>query len=85
MVAQNEIWTPTSDMESIAEDFRKETEEMLKKVALENNCDVDELKFSVNSVGIVNIQRMTPFEMVEREQKRREQKRIKDIRNRRNA
>ncbi|KKL63464.1 hypothetical protein LCGC14_2174810, partial [marine sediment metagenome] len=70
----NEIWTPTSDMESLAEDFRKETEAMLKKVALENGCDVDELKFSVNGLGVVNIQRMTPFEMVEREEDRRKQK-----------
>ncbi len=82
MVARNEIWIPTSDTESLADEFRKETETMLKKVALENNCSVDELKFSVNNVGVVNIQRMTPFEMVERERERRERKRIDAIRRR---
>ena len=47
---------------------------MLKKAALENDCDVEELKFIVNDLGIVNIQGMWPDEV---EEVRKEEKRLK--------
>ncbi len=80
MVRPNEIWTPASDIESIGEEFRKETETMLKKAALENNVDVETLKFNVNNNGIVNIQSMTEDEMKEAEEKRKRDKFRKQLR-----
>ena len=79
MVAQNKIWTPASETENLAEAFKKETEFMLKKAALENNCDVEELKFSVNNVGMVNIQRMTEREMKDAELERQQEKQRKKL------
>ena len=77
MVAK--IWTPGDEAASIAEEFRKEVGDMLKKVALENDCDVNELKFTVNSLGIVNIQSMDPEEIRLREAERDKQKMRKII------
>ncbi len=77
MVAK--VWTPASEIEDLGEAFRAETVGMLKKVAFENNCDVNELKFSVNNLGVVNIQRMTPQEMIDRASQRIVQKRIVSI------
>ncbi len=77
MVAK--IWTPTSTQENLAEDFRQETQTMLKKVALENKCNVEELKFSVNNAGIVNIQRMTLEEMQEQYEHELMAKKIRKI------
>ena len=71
MVRPAKIWTPASDVTSIGEEFRKETGTMLKKVALENNVDVETLKFTVSSNGVVNIQSMTEDEMKEAEEKRK--------------
>lgn len=70
MVAKTKIWTPASEVGSLGEEFRKETETMLKKVALENNIDVETLKFNVSSNGVVNIQSMTIEEMNEMEERR---------------
>jgi hypothetical protein len=74
VVRPAKIWTPASEVGSLGEDFREETVAMLKKVALENNVDVETLKFSVNCNGIVNIQSMTEEEMNEMELRRRKQK-----------
>ena len=84
MVAKNEIWTPESET-NFGEEFRQELIGMMKKVALENKCNVEELKFSVNNTGMVNIQRMTPDEMIDRESKRIIKKQVKAIRKARNA
>ena len=78
MIARNEIWTPASEI-SLGEEFRQETMEMLKKVASDNKCNVEELKFSVNNLGVVNIQRMTSDEMLEMESKRIVEKEVKKI------
>ena len=80
MVRPAKIWTPASDVESIGEEFRAETETMLKKAALENNVDVETLKFTVSGDGIVNIQSMTEDEMNEAEEKRKRDKFRKKLR-----
>ncbi len=67
---RGKIWTPGSDVADIAEAFREETQFMLKKIALENNCSVEELKFNVSSNGMINVQRMTEDEMKEAEANR---------------
>ncbi len=63
-IVKPKVYTGKSQMEEFAEDFRNETKMMLKKIALENNCDVDELKFTVDNQGVVNVQRMTPEEKI---------------------
>lgn len=77
MVAK--IWTSESEA-NLGEDFRQETKCMMEKVALEHNCNVEELKFTVDNTGVVNIQRMTPQEILNRESKRIVDKMIKQIR-----
>ena len=67
-------------MEEFAEDFRNETKMMLKKIAFENNCDVDELKFTVDNQGVVNVQRMTPEEMISMNIQQSAEKRMNTIR-----
>ena len=63
------IWTPSSDVESLQAEFREEITAMLKKVSVEHNVPVEELKFTANSAGIINIQRMTPEEILEEQAK----------------
>ena len=75
MVTRNEILTPTD----IGEEFRKETQDMMKKIAFENNCSVEELKFRVDSNGIVNIQKMSIKEVEEAEDKRQKAKLAKQL------
>ncbi len=85
MVKATDIWTPSSNVENLADEFRQETEMMLKKVAHDNNCNVEELKFNVNSNGMVNIRRMTGEEMVEMSAQEAEDNRIREIKKSRKA
>ena len=73
------IWTPQSKTD-LGEEFRTEVRFMMEKVATEHNCNVEELKFSINNLGVGNIQRMTPEEMLKREADRIIEKRVKAIR-----
>lgn len=73
------LWKPESETD-LGEEFRQEIRYMMEKVAFEHNCNIEELKFSVNNMGIVNIQRMTPEEMLERESARIIKKQVKAIR-----
>ncbi len=56
--------------EQLCEDFKQEVSDMMKKAALENHCDVEDLKFTVNNAGIVNIRSKTAEDKVEEEKKR---------------
>jgi len=76
---KNNLWTPQSSI-NLGEDFRKEILSMLKKVAGENKCNVEELKFRVDNTGTVNIRKMSPAEMAEREADRIIKKRMKAVR-----
>lgn len=69
----------TGEPEDLAEEFRKETETMMKKVALENNVPVEELKINFDNFGVANIQRMEPDEMKAREIQRKQDKLRKQI------
>lgn len=60
----------TTAKEQIAEDFKQEVAKMMKKVALDNNCDVEDLKFTVNNMGAVNIRSKTAEDIKEEEKKR---------------
>ena len=74
------IYTGRSQMEEFAEDFRYETMAMLKKVAFENNIPVEQLRFTVDNMGVVNIQSMTEEEMIEMDSQRIVENKIKTIR-----
>lgn len=73
------IYTGKTQSEELAEDFKLEITGMLKQVAKDYHCNVEELKYTVNNVGVVNIQRMTPEEMVEMENRRQHNKRVNVI------
>jgi len=60
----------TTAKEQLCEDFKQETMEMMKQVALEHNCDVEDLKFTVNNLGVVNIRRKTADDILEEAKKR---------------
>ncbi len=53
--------------QELSEDFKKEISDMMKQVAHEHNCNVEDLKFSVNSLGVVNIRSLTVEEIIERD------------------
>ncbi len=76
---RRKVYTGKCQMQGFAEDFRAEITDMLKKVAKEHHCNVEELKYTVNNVGVVNIQRMTPEEMVEKEEQRQRDKKVNVI------
>ncbi len=73
-IVKPKLYTGKTCVEETGEELRAEITDMLKQVALEHHCDVEELKYTINNVGIVNIQRMTPQEMIDREAKRQTDK-----------
>lgn len=79
-IVKPKVYTGMSQMEEFAEDFRKETRMMLEKVAFENNIPVEQLKFTVDSTGVVNIQSMTEEEMIEMDAQRIVEKKISAVR-----
>lgn len=70
MVLQAKIYTGKTCVEETGEELRAEIIDMLKQVAYDHKCDVEELKYTIDNMGIVNIQRMTSQEMIDREAKR---------------
>ncbi len=81
-IVEPKIYTGLSQMEEFAEDFRNETKDMLKKIALENKIPVEELKFTVDSQSVVNVQQMTFEEMNGMEKQRTIEKKVSIIRER---
>lgn len=66
-IVKDKLYTGRTKAEELSDDFKKEITTMLKRVAHDNHCDVDDLKFTVNAVGIVNIRSLTPEEVLERD------------------
>ncbi len=64
---RRKIFTGKIDAEQLADDFKNETVDMLKNVAREHNCNVEDLKFTVNNIGVVNIRNLKPEELFERD------------------
>ena len=79
-IIKSKIYTGLSQAEEFAEDFRKELKGMLEQVAKDHKCNVEDLKFTVNNMGVVNIQNITPDERDKMEQKRLNKKMINTIR-----
>ena len=74
IIVKPKIYTGKTCVEETGEELRAEIIDMLKQVAHEHKCDVEELKYTVNNMGVVNIQRMTPQEMIDMEAKRQTDK-----------
>ena len=81
-IVKHKIYTGMSQAEEFAEDFREELRGMLEQVAKDNRCNVEDLKFTVNNLGVVNIQNMTMEERYEMEQNRVLKKQVNIIRKR---
>ena len=79
IVKAPKIFTGKTQSEELADDFKAETKMMLEKAALENGCDVEDLKFSVNNAGIVNIRSITPEERDNMESERVKKNRINKL------
>ena len=77
MVAK--IWTPASETATLADEFKQELTHMMKKAALDMGCNVEELKWRADNLGIVEIQRMDADEMLEMQAQDAEAKRIREI------
>ena len=61
------LYTGKTYAQELSDDFKKEISDMMKKVAHEHNCNVEDLKFSVNSLGVVNIRSLTIEERLKRD------------------
>ncbi|KKM79833.1 hypothetical protein LCGC14_1345940 [marine sediment metagenome] len=74
-IVKHKIYTDMSQAEEFAEDFKNELRGMLEQVAKDYKCNVEDLKFTVNNLGVVNIQSMTPLErnMIEAERQHKKQ------------
>lgn len=59
------ILTNETPVEELKRKFSDEVRDMMKAAALELNCNVEELKYRVNNAGIVEIELMTPDELIE--------------------
>lgn len=64
------LYTGKTCVEETGEELRAEIAAMMKQVAFEHKCNVEELKYTVNNAGVINIRRMTSQEMIDRETKR---------------
>lgn len=60
----------TTPQEQLCEDFKQEVAEMMKQVAKDNHCDVEDLKFTVNSIGVVNIRSKTVEDKAKEQEER---------------
>lgn len=72
--------TPT---EELNRKLAEERVEMSKAAALEFGCNVEEIKFRINSAGIYEFARMTPQEMIDLtalEQSQKREARIRQVR-----
>ena len=83
MVAINKIYKGESPVEEIQQAFKGEVKAILKNAALRMKCTVEQLKYRFDNLGRVEVQKMTPEEMVEEQKEQEKQKRITVIRNRR--
>ena len=66
-IVKNKLFTGKTKAQELSDDFRKEISEKLKQAAHDNHCNVEDLKFSVNNIGVVNIRSLTPEEIFERD------------------
>ena len=73
------IITNETPVEELQRDFTVELTEMMKKAALIMGCDVHELRYRCDNMGVVEINRMTPNQIIEAQAADDMAKRIRDI------
>lgn len=78
-VKKQRIITGEAPVEELQRKFSEEVRALLKKVAFEHKCSVNELKWNVNNAGIINVQKMSADEMIEAQAQDTQAERIRDI------
>ena len=73
--------TPLSELQNA---FKEEIKVILEDAALKMKCSIEQLKYRFDSLGQVEVQKMTIEEMVDKRQEDEQRKRVAVIRNRRN-
>ena len=72
----------TGQPEDVAEEFKDEVKGFLEDAAIKLGCNVEELKYRVNNVGIVEVERMDGHEIAQMEADRIHKKNIDIIKKR---
>ena len=73
------IYTGETPVEELQRSFTDEVREMGKKAALALKCNTEQLKWRVNSIGLVEFNVMTADEQIELTCQEQESKRVRDI------
>ncbi len=84
MVARVKIYKGESPVEEIHQALKEEMKDIIKDAALRLGCPVEQLKFRFDNLGRIEVMKMEPEEIVEKQKEHEKQKRIAVIRNRRN-
>jgi hypothetical protein len=64
-VKRKRIITGETPVQELQRKFKEEVTTMMKKAAIELNCNVEELKYRVSNIGLVEIERMGAQEMID--------------------
>ena len=78
-VKRQRIGTGEAPVQELQRRFSEELQGKMKEAALKIGCNVEELAYRVNNVGIVEIRRMTGDEILDAQAQDAEAKRIRDI------
>ena len=84
MVARVKIYKGETPLGELQNAFKDEIKGILENAALKMGCNIEQLKYRFDSLGQVEVQKMTIEEMVEKHQEDEQRKRMAVIRNRRN-
>ncbi len=84
MVARVKIYKGESPVEEIQQAFKEEMKDIMKNAALRLKCPVEQLKCRFDNLGRVEVMKMTPKEIIEKQKEHENKKRVSIIRNRRN-
>ena len=84
MVARTKIYKGETPLGELQQAFREEIQGILENAALKMECNIEQLKYRFDSLGRVEVQKMTIEEMVEKQKEDQERKKVAIIRNRRN-
>ena len=75
------IFKGETPLEELQQAFTDELTGIMKDAAIRLKCNPEQLKYRVDSLGVVEVVKMDPVEMNDMENQRLEDKRKRDIRN----
>jgi len=84
VVARTEIYKGESPIGELQQAFKDEIKGILENAAVKMCCNIEQLKYRFDNLGRIEVQKMTPGEMVESQREDQKRQRIAVIRNRRN-